>query len=32
MKNKIPIESDGLNEKAIALANTIAENYKEIVI
>lgn len=30
MKSKIHIELDGLNEEAIALAKTIAENYKEL--
>ena len=30
--NEIHIELDGLNEEAIALAKTISENYKEIVI
>jgi type I restriction enzyme M protein len=30
--NEIHIELDGLNEEAIALANAIAENYKEIVL
>ena len=30
--NEIHIELDGLNEEAIALANTISENFKEIVI
>jgi len=32
MKNEIHIELEGLNEKAVALANTIAENFKEILI
>jgi hypothetical protein len=35
MKNskiKIHIELDGLNEEAIALANAISENYKEIAL
>jgi len=32
MKQVIQIELDGLNEEAIALANTISENFKEIVI
>jgi type I restriction enzyme M protein len=30
--NEIHIELDGLNEEAIALANAIAENYKEIAL
>ena len=30
--NEIHIELEGLNEEAIALANTIAENYKEFAI
>ena len=30
--NEIHIELDGLNEEAIALAKTIAENYKELAI
>lgn len=30
--NEIHIELDGLNEEAIALAKTISENYKELVI
>ena len=30
--NEIHIELEGLNEEAIALANAIAENYKEIVL
>ncbi len=32
MKNEIHIELEVLNEKVIALANTIAENFKEIAI
>jgi len=32
MKNKIHIVLEGLNEEAIALANTIVENFKGIVI
>jgi hypothetical protein len=35
MKNskiKIHIELDGLNEEAIALANSIAENFKTVLI
>ena len=30
--NEIHIELDGLNEEAIALANAISENYKELVV
>lgn len=32
MKKKLHIELDGLNEEAIALAKTIAENFKKVVI
>ena len=32
MKQEIHIELDGLNEEAIALANTIADNFKELAI
>jgi len=32
MKNGIHIELEGLNEEAVALANTIAENFKWIAI
>jgi len=32
MKNEIHIGFDGLNEEAVALANTIAENFKTVVI
>ena len=32
MKNKIPIELAGLNEKAVALANTIVEKFKTVAI
>ena len=32
MKNEIHIKLEGLNEEAVALANTIVENFKEIVI
>ena len=32
MKNEIHIKLAGLNEEAVALANTIVENFKEIVI
>jgi type I restriction enzyme M protein len=32
MKHEIYIELDGLNEEAVALAKTISENYKELVI
>jgi len=32
MKNKIHIELEGLNEEAISLANSISENYKELVL
>lgn len=32
MKNEIHIELEGLGEEAVALANTIVENFKEIVI
>ena len=31
-KIKIQIELEGLNEEAIALAKTISENFKELVI
>jgi len=32
MKNKIHIELEGLNTEAVALANAISENFKEMVI
>jgi hypothetical protein len=32
MKSNINIELEGLNEEAIALAKTISENYKELVV
>ena len=32
MKNEILIELEGLNEKAIASADTIVEKFKEILI
>ena len=32
MKNKIHIKLEGLNEEAVALANTIVENFKTVVI
>ncbi len=32
MKNEIHIELEGLNEEAIALANAIAGNFKEMAI
>jgi hypothetical protein len=32
MKKEIYIELEGLNEEAIALAKTIAENFKTVVI
>ena len=32
MNKLLPIELEGLNEEAVALANTIAENFKEIVL
>jgi len=32
MKNEIHINLEGLNEEAVALANTVVENFKEIVI
>ncbi len=32
MKSKIHIDLKGLHEEAIALANAIAENYKELAI
>lgn len=32
MKHKMNIELDGLNEEAIALANAISENFKELAI
>lgn len=32
MKYEIHIELDGLNEEAIALANAITENFRELVI
>jgi hypothetical protein len=32
MKQKIHIELEGSNKEAIALAKTISENYKEMVI
>ncbi len=30
-RNEIHIELDGLNEEAIALENTIAENFKTVI-
>jgi len=32
MKNEIHIELEGLNEEAVALANTIFGNFKEVVL
>ena len=32
MKNEIHIELEGLNEKAIALADTIVEKFKTVAI
>ena len=32
MKNEILIKLDGLNEEAVALANTILGNFKEVKI
>ena len=32
MNHETPIEQDELNEEAIALANAIAENFKEMAI
>jgi len=32
MKNEIHIKSAGLNEEAVALANTIVGNFKEITL
>lgn len=32
MKTRIHIELKGLNEEAIALANAIADNFKELAI
>lgn len=32
MKQEIHIELDGLKEEAIALTNTIAENFKTVLI
>jgi len=32
MKNKIHIGLEGLNEEAIALANAISENFKDVLI
>jgi len=32
MKNEILMKSAGLNEEAVALANTIVENFKAVVI
>jgi len=32
MKNEIHIELEGLNEEAVALANTIVGNFKTVVI
>jgi len=32
MNKLIPIELDGLNEEAVALANTISGNFKEMAI
>ena len=32
MKQEIHIELDGLNEEAVALANAITENFKEMVV
>ena len=32
MKNEIHIDLEGLNEEAVALANTYVENFKAVVI
>jgi len=32
MKKEILIELDGMNEEAVALANAVVENFKEVVI